>query len=148
MKISAADIEVILGPVVSLDADDPIHYDGGKGDPDHEGAVDRLGHAQPLRGLPENHERDDDEGDRIHQGGQYAHAMRAVSALRAGGLGRGPESVPGQDQGEPIGEVMTGVGEQSQTMREIARHGFAEDKENVAPTETPSRRNIVSESAC
>ena len=124
VEIGAADIQVVLRPVVQPESDREVHDDRGAGDADHRRAAGGLRLTDPGNRLPPDHEPDRHQGEGVGKRHEDADAVVAEGHALVGRLVGNPEGVPTESQRRGIGQVVPRVGEQRETVREPSTHGF------------------------
>ncbi len=85
------------------------------------GLVDGTGRAQALDCFPEDHQRNEHQGERVDECGQHAGASVPVGLAVVRGLALEIDRDGRQHQRERIGEVVAGVGNHGQAVRPDSR---------------------------
>jgi len=104
-------------PVAVQDPHDgPVHGKSDGGDDEHGPFRDRFGVAQAFPGFPEDPGGDAHQGKRVYKRGQHTGAVIAVGFDGVGRFGLDVKGDCRQDQGQSVGEIVAGIGEESQTV--------------------------------
>jgi len=122
----AADIDVAAG-AIEQQGDDAVHHDAGTGDPHHQAGMHRLRVLHASEGLIKDEERDDDQRAGVDQGGQYSGPVVAVGFRRAGRARLQVDRDQRKQQGEKVGKIVPGLGQQREGMRSDASHDQQSD---------------------
>ncbi len=78
--------------------------------------------------LIKNSKRDDDKRGRVDERNQDADSMIAIGLAFVGGTGGDANGEPTQAERDDIGQVVGGIGEQGEAVREYPRGGFDKDE--------------------
>ena len=92
-----------------------FNHQSEAGDYQHGQLADGFRRQQAMVAFVENHSRQQQQGEGVDESSQHAGAVKAVGLDLVGRLGGEVETEAGQQQSEGVGEIVGGVGEESET---------------------------------
>src|SRR5208283_4526153 len=98
-----------------------IHQDTGGGDDHHDARLDGDRRDNAMDGGERDPCSEDEEGERVDEGGEDAGALIAEGLLVGGGLALEEYGDKGEADGERVREVVAGLGEQGEGVRAQAK---------------------------
>ena len=104
----------VAGHAPQQSGDHAVHHHAGGGHDHHEPGCTATGAREPVDGFDADPEGDDDERGRIDEGGQHAGPLVAEGLGVVGGAGLEVDGGKAEQEGQEIGDVVAGLGEQGQ----------------------------------
>ena len=118
VQIGAADVEVVLRPLLQPETDHQVDDDRGRRHRHHHRAVGDLRVTDPVDRFPADEDRDQHQRERVGQRREDADAVIAEGHPFVGRLVGNPERVPAEAEGGGVRQVVSRVGEQRQAVGE------------------------------
>ena len=112
-----ADVQIVLASGAQPPHDGQVDEQSEARHPEHGALVDRAGRQKPPVTFEEDEKRQSEQRKGVHEGGQHARAVIAVSVPVVGRAGLEVVRHRRQQQRQRVGEVMARVGEQRETLR-------------------------------
>jgi len=109
-----ADIQIVVLVAMQSPHDAAVERQRGEGHPEHDPLFDALRMQETLPRLVKDVDRDCDQGEGIRERRQNAGPMIAERLNAVGGFGLHVHPNGRENQRQRVGEIMAGVGNQSQ----------------------------------
>ncbi len=123
-----ADVDV-AGEAPEKGGDGAVHQHTGGGDEHHEARLDGDGRGEAVEGGDGDPEGEHDQGEGVDKGGEDAGALVAEGFLVGGGAGLEVDGDEGEDDGEEVGEVVAGLGDEGERVGAEAEDKGGDDVE-------------------
>ena len=114
----ALDVDVALGAGGEQPCGDAVHEDADRGHDHHGLAGDRCRLTEALDRLPGDGADRDEQEHRVEQGREDRRALHPVSVARARGTLGQRHGDPGHHEAEHVREIVAGIGQQGDRVRE------------------------------
>ena len=108
-----ADVDV-AGELPEQGGDGAVHQDAGGGDVHHQAGLHGDGGVEAMDGGDGDPGGEDDEGEGVDEGGEDAGALVAEGLLVGGGAALEVDGDEGEQDGEHVGDVVAGLGDEGE----------------------------------